>query len=237
MIKTFSKENLSIQHIQWIPSSSVPVIYNEFYQHTMSNLTSSKNKKNKKIVEHSKFECLLYKYNTNFQQKLDDKYVLLVLSRFYGLLMVDFKEEGIIQLEIGKMKDPITSFQVLMKDNSEIINAQNEADKQAGENLSDGVDDDNRLHEVTSLTCVGTRNGTVKFISSDSELEVTDFDDKSTYHSSNVSCIQFSNPDKDGTIKCATGSFDRYINLWKITNFGKASFDCKKDISLFTRMK
>lgn len=57
---------------------------------------------------------MLSKYKLDFEQSLDDEHVLLVLSRNYGLLMVDFSGEGIIQLEIGKPKDHITAFNVLI---------------------------------------------------------------------------------------------------------------------------
>ena len=77
----------------------------------------------------------------------------------------------------------------------------------------------------------------LKFIYGNSELEVNDLDDEEIYHSSNVSCVRFGGYDEAGVLRCATGSFDRLINLYKITGFGEPGFSCKENISLFTRMK
>lgn len=237
MVKSFSKENLNVQHLQWIKKSSVPIFYNEYYQ-SCFDLNSSETTKAKSVAESSKFECVLSKYKLDFEQSLDDEHVLLVLSRNYGLLMVDFSGEGIIQLEIGKPKDHITAFNVLITESipSKIETENIDLEGQAG---SEPGEENNKQSQISvrALTCVGSKSGKVKFIYSDSEFETQEYDKKETYHQSNVSCIQFCRHENSEVFKCATGSYDRYIYLWKICNFGKADFDAQKDIKLFTKMK
>lgn len=86
-----------------------------------------------------------------------------------------------------------------------------------------------------SLIVHGNKNGAVEFCFCDSELKSASVN-LSKAHSGSVSCLQFSRM-FDGKLKCASGSYDRYINLYKILNFGTKEFDPAKDITIFAKLK
>lgn len=86
---------------------------------------------------------MLSKYKLDFEQNLEDQHVLMVLSRTYGILMVDFSGEGIIQLEIGKPKDHITAFNILItaaeakKNPEQTTSAENETGSEPDDDASE----------------------------------------------------------------------------------------------------
>lgn len=81
----------------------------------------------------------------------------------------------------------------------------------------------------------GNRTGVVEFNFCDSDLKENTHSFPKA-HTGSVSCIQFSRL-SEGRLKCASGSYDRFINLYSIKNFGKKEFDPEKDISLYAKLK
>ncbi len=86
-----------------------------------------------------------------------------------------------------------------------------------------------------TLIVHGNKSGVVDFNFCDSDLREAHHSIAKA-HTGSVSCLQFSRL-SDGRLKCASGSYDRYINLYKINNFGKKEFDPAKDISLYAKLK
>ena len=81
----------------------------------------------------------------------------------------------------------------------------------------------------------GNKTGSVDFNYCDSELKCAEVA-FSKAHTGSISCIQFSKI-VDNKLKCASGSYDRYINLYKIENFGAKEFNPEKDITIFATLK
>jgi len=86
-----------------------------------------------------------------------------------------------------------------------------------------------------TLMAHGNKTGEVVFNFCDSEFKQKDLRVKDA-HTGSVSCIQFSKF-IDGKLRAATGSYDRYINLYKITNFGTDKFDPNTDIKVYAKLK
>lgn len=86
-----------------------------------------------------------------------------------------------------------------------------------------------------TLIVHGNKSGVVDFNFCDSDLRDAHHS-VSKAHTGSVSCLQFSRL-SDGRLKCASGSYDRYINLYRINNFGKKEFDPAKDITLYAKLK
>jgi hypothetical protein len=86
-----------------------------------------------------------------------------------------------------------------------------------------------------TLICHGSKSGAVEFNYCDSELRYKDKLFESD-HSGSVSCILFSKM-QDGLLKCASGSYDRFINLYAIKNFDSKEFNPAVDIQLYCKLK
>jgi len=84
--------------MKWIPLQVVLSLYNDKVAKLLKTLDGKHDTKEDKD---KKFECFMSKFQKNYTKELSDDYVLLVVSKNYGFLFVDFSKEGIIQMEVG----------------------------------------------------------------------------------------------------------------------------------------
>lgn len=155
----------------------------------------------------SQFECFFSKVPRNHKKNLAQDCVLLVVSDSYGLLFVDFAKEGIIRMDIGS--HALLSIDLIWK-----------------------IGGDSLKH---ILIAHGNKNGVVEFNYCDSELRESSHAFAKA-HTGSISCIQFSKM-LDGKLKCASGSYDRYINLYNISKFTAKDFNPSKDIAIYAKLK
>lgn len=87
----------------------------------------------------------------------------------------------------------------------------------------------------TSLTCAAEFNGTVNFIHYN-DGKYTNKRIKEC-HSGVVSCLSFSMMDEENKLRCATGSFDRYIYLYNIEDIFLPSFEISRDVTIYAKLK
>jgi WD40 repeat protein len=73
----------------------------------------------------------------------------------------------------------------------------------------------------------------VHFIQCDTELKES-HTVISKAHTSLVSCAAFSQIQND-KLRCATGSYDRYINLYEIDNIKSKNFNSRKNVQLYAK--
>jgi hypothetical protein len=86
-----------------------------------------------------------------------------------------------------------------------------------------------------TLIAHGNKSGVVEFNYCDSDLKETSHQFPKA-HTGSISCIQFSRI-VEGKLKCASGSYDRYINLYAVNNFTSKDFNPSKDITIFAKLK
>lgn len=164
-------------------------------------------KKDPSTKEGSQFECFFSKVPRTHKKVLSQDSVLLVVSDSYGMLFVDFVKEGIVRMDIGS--HALLCMDIFWRTGN------------------------NDLKQT--LIAHGNKNGVVEFNYCDSELKeaTTQF---GKAHTGSISCIQFSKL-VEGKMKCASGSYDRYINLFCIDNITSKDFNPSKDISIYAKLK
>jgi len=117
-------------------------LYNEKIAKVLKNLDHSNNKNSDKDDKEKKFECFMSKFQKSYTKELSEDYILLVHSKNYGFLFVDFSKEGIIQMDVG-LNNYQQAFDLFTVNTPEI---------------------------KRSLIVAGSKNGEVHFIECDTEL-------------------------------------------------------------------